>query len=356
MLRRSWHWAKVGLRLMRRIPAWWSRDYADFRLILEQHGQLHYFCIPSRIQKRMVQAGLLMASAVLLVLGGLALTSLRLALVKSRLEHSHLAVHAALLGYPPGVAAHGASLLGRTSEMVALVKAIQERQVALRQVVGMSLQSFSAQNRDLLASLQATGLTEQAIRTIERASAHGGPLAEPALSNLPQDLLPPSLVQEILQNRTLLETLRALPLQVPVPTWELSSDFGIRKHPVTGVVHFHTGVDLTPVGGADRIYPAKAGQVTAAQSHPQLGNMVVVTHSHGIETLYAHLDRITVTPGQEVSPDTLLGHMGSTGLSTGKHLHFEVLIGGYPVNPLKVIKAARHVQQIPFPGPQGQRS
>ena len=81
--------------------------------------------------------------------------------------------------------------------------------------------------------------------------------------------------------------------------------------------------------------------------HTQLGNTVVLQHNNGIQTLYAHLQDIEVQVGENVQLDTILGTVGNTGASsTGPHLHFEVLAGGFSANPIKVIRAARNVQQI----------
>jgi len=150
-----------------------------------------------------------------------------------------------------------------------------------------------------------------------------------------------------LENRELHNILRALPEQMPVKQFEVSSDFGVRKHPLSGDIHYHTGVDLVVQGLNGKVYPAKAGTVTTAAMHPQLGNTVVLQHSHSVQTLYAHLQDINVNVGDAVQTDTVLGTVGNTGASsTGTHLHFEVLVGGFPTNPIKVIRAARNVQQI----------
>lgn len=82
-----------------------------------------------------------------------------------------------------------------------------------------------------------------------------------------------------------------------------------------------------------------------ARPYNEYGNTVIISHGRGVETLYAHLAAIKVREGQDVDLDTLIGLVGNTGSSTGKHLHFEVSVGGYPVDPLKVINTAQYVQQ-----------
>jgi murein DD-endopeptidase MepM/ murein hydrolase activator NlpD len=96
----------------------------------------------------------------------------------------------------------------------------------------------------------------------------------------------------------------------------------------------------------ERIYPVKSGVVMGAQEHPSYGNMVMVRHSNGIESVYGHLSKVLVKQGDTVGVDTVLGYIGNSGVSTGKHLHLEILIGGYPVNPQNVIRTAQYVQQI----------
>jgi murein DD-endopeptidase MepM/ murein hydrolase activator NlpD len=154
------------------------------------------------------------------------------------------------------------------------------------------------------------------------------------------------VAEELSTNRSLREVLYALPNRMPVTNFSLSSDFGIRKHPLTGKPHFHTGVDMLSETGDDKVFAVKPGVVVMSELHPQYGNTVVVRHSNGVESLYAHMAQLLVKVGDKVTTDNVLGYIGNTGLSTGKHLHFEILVGGYPVNPQKVIRTAQYVQQI----------
>jgi murein DD-endopeptidase MepM/ murein hydrolase activator NlpD len=142
------------------------------------------------------------------------------------------------------------------------------------------------------------------------------------------------------------EVLYALPNRMPVSNYSVSSDFGIRKHPISGLSNFHTGVDLLSETEDDNVHPVKPGIVVLAKYHSQYGNTVVVRHSNGIESLYGHLANMKVEVGDKVTTETVLGRVGNTGVSTGKHLHLEILVGGYPVNPQKVIRTAQYVQQI----------
>jgi murein DD-endopeptidase MepM/ murein hydrolase activator NlpD len=115
---------------------------------------------------------------------------------------------------------------------------------------------------------------------------------------------------------------------------------------LTGKPQFHTGVDLLPTKDL-LIHAVMRGKVVVASRGVELGNVVVLRHAGGIETLYGHMASIAVKAGDEVAESAVLGIVGNTGTaSTGRHLHFEVTVGGYPVNPFKVIQVAQNVRNI----------
>lgn len=107
----------------------------------------------------------------------------------------------------------------------------------------------------------------------------------------------------------------------------VSSKFGYRNHPVTGVYKLHTGVDISAPNGT-AIYAAQPGTVIIAGYSSAWGNYVVINHGGGITTLYAHMSKILTTKGATVSAGEQIGRVGSTGYSTGNHLHFEVRSNG----------------------------
>ena len=121
-----------------------------------------------------------------------------------------------------------------------------------------------------------------------------------------------------------------------------TSGFGTRRDPKTGRQRMHNGVDFAgPRGTA--IHATADGVVTHAGWRGGYGNTVMIRHAFGIETLYAHLTQIDVRNGQRVSRGDRIGGMGATGRVTGVHLHYEVHLGGSPVNPMTYIRAARNV-------------
>lgn len=117
----------------------------------------------------------------------------------------------------------------------------------------------------------------------------------------------------------------------------LSSYYGWRDSPFnTGKRSFHTGIDMACSTGTP-IYPAMDGVVTAAGYNSTYGNYVIVQHHSGYKTLYGHMSKITCKKGNFVYTTTQIGKVGSTGLSTGPHLHFTVYKNGKTVNPLGVL-------------------
>jgi murein DD-endopeptidase MepM/ murein hydrolase activator NlpD len=120
-------------------------------------------------------------------------------------------------------------------------------------------------------------------------------------------------------------------LMRPVPGWE-TSGYGMRRHPILGYSRMHRGIDFHAPYGAP-IYAVTDGVVEFAGRHGGHGNFVKLGHGGGLETGYAHMSRIAVSPGERVRRGEVIGYVGSTGLSTGAHLHFEVYEHGQTVNP-----------------------
>lgn len=113
----------------------------------------------------------------------------------------------------------------------------------------------------------------------------------------------------------------------------ISSGFGMRFHPILHRTKLHTGVDFSAPTGSP-IHAAARGTVIHAGWWGAYGNAVIVDHGGGLTTLYGHMSKIACSPGQDVSRGRVLGYVGSTGWSTGPHLHYEVRRNGVPVNPL----------------------
>ncbi|HWP11819.1 MAG TPA: M23 family metallopeptidase [Ramlibacter sp.] len=136
-----------------------------------------------------------------------------------------------------------------------------------------------------------------------------------------------------------------VPTQQPVLAGQLGSAFGWRIDPFTGRSALHTGLDFQAETGT-AILAAAGGVVVAQEVHPAYGNMVEIDHGNDLITRYAHASRLWVKKGDLVKRGQKIGAVGTTGRSTGPHLHFEVLVQGVPQDPRKFLAAGRDLPQM----------
>ncbi len=130
----------------------------------------------------------------------------------------------------------------------------------------------------------------------------------------------------------------SIPSRMPVDGSRMSSNFGTRRHPVLGGRRAHHGVDLAgPVGTP--IYATADGVIAKADWFGGYGLFVQIEHGGSMQTRYGHMSRLNVAPEQRVRKGDVIGFMGSTGRSTGSHLHYEVRIDGVAVNPVPYMQA-----------------
>nr|WP_174826717.1 M23 family metallopeptidase [Ruegeria arenilitoris] len=196
---------------------------------------------------------------------------------------------------------------------------------------------------------QAGMPTDRIIEEVRRGySGMGGPLTPISFSTRGEDLTPDEIrANVLLQQMDQLNLYRLAaekaPFANPVNSVvRFTSGFGTRRDPKTGGRRMHNGVDFAGAQGTD-IFATADGVVTHAGWQSGFGRLVKIRHAFGIETLYAHNTKIRVKVGQRVSRGDHIADMGSTGRSTGTHLHYEVRVNGKPVNPMTYIKAARNV-------------
>lgn len=199
------------------------------------------------------------------------------------------------------------------------------------------------------------GVKPQELRsqeTIAAAPGRGGPLVlvtplsaeelQRALDVLSRQLEAKSDTLSILESRMLDERIRKslLPSTLPVDAMWNASGFGWRVDPFTGEAAVHEGIDFVAEPGTP-IRSAAAGVVTVAEVHPQYGNMIEIDHGNDMTTRYAHTSRMHVKAGAVVKRGQVIAAVGSTGRSTGPHLHFEVRIRGVAQNPNRFLQQAQ---------------
>lgn len=122
----------------------------------------------------------------------------------------------------------------------------------------------------------------------------------------------------------------------PLPVGYISSGFGNRLHPINSKHHFHNGIDIAAPSGTD-VMAARAGIIETAGYDNVRGNYISILHENGYETVYWHLKKIFVQLNQQVQSGMIIGTVGTTGMSTGPHLHFEIRNLGDPKNPSLMI-------------------
>jgi murein DD-endopeptidase MepM/ murein hydrolase activator NlpD len=234
------------------------------------------------------------------------------------------------------------------------------------QTIAREKRALEARNHDIFTRLEeavtvsmepldkmfrAAGLNpDEVLRQVRRGySGQGGPLGPLRLSTKAGE----DPTHEELRANTVLSGLDKMALyrlavsKIPFATpvagnFRHTSGFGYRRDPKGGGRRMHSGTDFAGARGTP-IVAAGDGVVTKAGWHAGYGKTVIIRHDFGIETLYAHLNEIRVKEGQRVSRGQRIGDMGTTGRSTGVHLHYEVRVNGSAVNPMTYIRAASNV-------------
>jgi murein DD-endopeptidase MepM/ murein hydrolase activator NlpD len=214
-----------------------------------------------------------------------------------------------------------------------------------------SLQTALSQLGEQTELDPATRQAMERLPTVTRSKAAGGSIgggaAVPAVATktapestfgILRDLLG-SLENRLATVKSQIESQQALgratPSAWPIVGW-LTSLYGNRKDPFTGQPDFHTGLDISATYGT----PVRAtadGTVESAGYNGNYGNAVVVDHGFGIATRFGHMSRFAVGPGQKVKRGEVVGYVGATGRATSSHLHYEILLNGQPINPLRLL-------------------
>jgi murein DD-endopeptidase MepM/ murein hydrolase activator NlpD len=220
--------------------------------------------------------------------------------------------------------------------------------VEARQIRFAEKMTKVAQARTLKAeaAIRQFGLNP-AVLARQARNAQGGQF-EPFFGNSKKDVRDPrflKLAVALSRMDAMERALAAIPTAMPAASMMLSSGFGYRSDPFTGGGAMHAGLDFKgPVGTP--ILAAAEGKVVLAGFHGGYGNMIEIRHANGLVTRYAHLSGLNVRSGQMVERGVQIGRMGSTGRSTGSHLHFEVRQNGQAINPRKFLEVNPDVLKV----------
>ncbi|MEL6873890.1 MAG: M23 family metallopeptidase [Pseudomonadota bacterium] len=352
--------------------------FTDREFFMRSHGQVRFLTITAKLQQR-VAAGLALVIGLWLVVT-LAMTVNQISVFQDQLSLAEK--EAAVNSAESRIADYRESIDGVAAEL-------KERQTVLEQMT----QQFTGEDLDAvkdeklsenaekissafpaaaaLARLEArqiafahrltraaqkrTADAEAAIREFglnpdvlakNLSGAMGGPFI-PFFSNDNDDLHPTleRLNIALARMEQLENTLLTIPSAMPANISMMSSRYGYRRDPFTGAAAMHSGIDFKGPRG-EPILAAAKGKVTHAGWKSGYGKTVEITHGNGLMTRYAHLSRIGVKTGETIAQGNKVGAMGSTGRSTGTHLHFEVRLNGKAINPRPFLEANTDVLKV----------
>lgn len=229
------------------------------------------------------------------------------------------------------------TFVGNQNEKLAQLETIkaqleQEQAAVAAQKIILEAQKAEA----LVAAQKAKAAEEEVVRLIAKqkaALAKAESEREATRKRYEQLRAEQIRLQQLARLRAGLGGTMAGELYWPVPGARFSQGVGPRRHPVYGYRSCHTGIDLA-AGTGTPIAAAATGIVTAVTTLRAYGRVIVIAHNGGLSTMYAHLSRFNVNVGQGIAVGDTIGFVGSSGWSTGPHLHFEVHVNGVPHNPL----------------------
>lgn len=371
-------------RLIDRLRAW----FPDREFFMRSQGQVRFIKLSSRLQMRVAGLVAVLALVWVLSIGGMAISQYlhsrdRLSLLdreaKVTSAESRLNAYGSdidkvkddlkrrqdfiekttqsVLGDLPKDAKAGETVSNSANEAAETVKkvslavpqAAELAQIEARQLAFIEGLTRLADRRSAAAEarLARLGLNPQAVlASLDDRTAQGGPLIAMATSS--DGSIDPRFQRfalSLARMDALERSVARLPQALPANLEYISSGFGFRANPFTGGGgEFHPGLDFKGPMGAP-IYAAARGTVSFVGQRSGYGNCVEIDHGNGLVTRYAHMSGFRTTLGKAVVPGEQIGLIGSTGRSTGPHLHFEVRINDRPVNPRPFLEAMPNVRQ-----------
>ena len=353
--------------------------FPEREFFMRSHGQVRFIKISSRLQKSAVALALFVTLAVIAGMGTMSFLQWRSSVERVSLlereadvatSEERLNAYRANLGevtqdlekrqdfieemmkVVPADAIQESTVTDssdETAEMVekvsmAVPEAAELARIEARQLVFVEGLTRYADNRSKQAmwALNELGLDPKQILANAEKSARGGPLE--AVFGDGDDIDPrfERLGLSLARMATLEETLDGVPQLRPTDAAAINSSYGYRRDPFTGRAAMHRGLDFPGATGAP-IYAAARGTVTFVGRKGGYGNAVEISHGQGLLTRYGHMSRFEAKVGDRVEAGTVIGAIGSTGRSTGPHLHFEVRVNGTAVNPRTFLELAPDV-------------
>lgn len=227
---------------------------------------------------------------------------------------------------------------GRVEDQRRAIDTLHGRVATVRSEIGtwgtLHTRMWEALGREARSKNETSGVGG-ALPATHVVAAEAGPAKD-------LDLLASSIVEEGLRLRELEqavshtgELIRALPLRWPI-RGPVRSEYGLRQSPWTGKPEQHEGIDIGASPGTPVESPA-GGTVIAANSSVDYGRYVMLDHGNGVRSLYGHLQKLDVKIGERVETGAVIGHSGTSGRSTGPHLHYELRVDGKPVDPRRFL-------------------
>ncbi len=361
-----------------RIAGW----FIDREFFMRANGQVRFLKISAQLQRRVAASVALVVGVWLIITLGMAINQISVTIERMALSEKQARIESAeerVANYRGSIdevtadlqrrqkmleslseqyldevpAVSGSTTVTEEDKAVKKISALVPEAAGLAQIEARQIHFAEFMTRVALARTQKA---EAAIRQFglnpdvlarQATAAQGGPF-ESFFGSAKKDVRDPRftrLAASLGRMDAMERALAAIPTSMPAAVMLMSSGFGYRSDPFTGGGAMHAGLDFKgPIGTP--ILAAAEGKVTSAGNQGGYGNCIEITHANGLVTRYAHLSGFNVSLGQKVARGVQIARMGSTGRSTGSHLHFEVRLNGQAINPRKFLEANPDVLEV----------
>ena len=326
----------------------WTYPFTDFRIYFEQNDELRFFYIRAFNQKLIVRVLIVLFFTFAIVAIYSIFAKWQLVKLETDREHAYternqiLDAMTAILGED----IQQIDDLSDQSKVIDFVKKYQIKKDKLDKLSEFSIKQLNQANRLLEMSIKISGVKPAELTELKKSFAtqripSGGP--DNGYDSIEMsDKTNKAYKALLIENFSLNQLLSAFPKDNPARYAFKSSLYGIRIHPVTKNLNLHEGDDYVPTLDT-KAYATMAGRVTEVGYDQGYGNYVIIDHGHNIKTRYAHLANSTVRLNQEIKKADVIGEIGSTGLSTGNHLHYEIMLNNNKINPSIIMALAKNV-------------